>query len=154
MITYCGPGDMMQTKMDVIVIPVNTVGVMGCGIALWAKLKYPFIFESYRRLCKQGIYKIGDLALYKVSYNRWILLFPTKSEWSEKSELQYIEDGLIKLVGVYKELNIKSISFPALGCGYGELDFNRDVRPLMYRYLDPLPIPIEICLRSTKRKSA
>lgn len=66
-----------------------------------------------------------------------IIGFPTKKHWKDKSELKYIEIGLIKLVELIKKRNIKSIAIPALGCGLGQLKWN-DVRDLMVKYLEPL----------------
>lgn len=154
MIIVCGPGDVTKTKLDVIVVPVNTEGVMGCGLALWAKLRYPVIFESYRKLCREGIYGIGDIALYKVGVGKWVLLFPTKSTWADPAKMSYIEAGLKKFVAMVEAGVIRSASFPALGCGYGQLDFNKDVKPILYRYLDPLEIPVEILLYQQKNKRA
>lgn len=153
MIIYCGAGDITKTKMEVIVVPVNTEGVMGCGLALWAKLRYPAIFNSYNKLCKEDIYGIGDIALYKVGVNKWILLFPTKSTWAEPSKTAYLEAGLLKFKVMVESRLIRSASFPALGCGYGQLDFNKDVKPLMYKHLDELKIPIEICLYQPKKRT-
>lgn len=75
--------------------------------------------------------------------DHWILLFPTKEHWRRPSKLEYIEAGLVKFVQTYAEKNITSIAFPRLGCGNGELNWE-DVRPLMEKYLNPLPIDIYI----------
>lgn len=137
--------------MDVIVVPVNTQGVMGCGLALWAKLRYPVIFESYKKLCKDKLYGIGDIVLYKVGVGKWVLLFPTKTLWSEPSKLSYLEAGLKRFVAMVNAGVIKSASFPAIGCGYGQLELETQVKPLLYQYLEPLPIKVEICLYEPKK---
>ena len=72
--------------------------------------------------------------------------FPTKKHWREKSKPEYIEAGLKKFVETYDEKGIVSISFPLLGCGNGELDWELQVRPLMEEYLKPLPINVYIHL--------
>ena len=72
-------------------------------------------------------------------------MFPTKQNWRNPSKIEYIEDGLLKFVNTYAEKNISSIAFPRLGCGNGELDWN-EVRPVMEKYLKPLPIDVYIYL--------
>lgn len=77
--------------------------------------------------------------------NYWVLLFPTKKDWHEPSRLEYIEAGLKKFVETYAEKGITSIAFPKIGCGCGSLSWE-EVKPLMERYLNPLPIPVCVCL--------
>lgn len=76
--------------------------------------------------------------------DKWIVNFPTKHHWKDNSDLKKIEQGLVLLVQMIVRENITSIALPALGCGNGKLNFDRDVLPLMKRYLSPLDIPIEI----------
>lgn len=135
-------GDLLKSPAQVLVNAVNTVGVMGKGIASQFKNKYPEMFKEYRSLCNAGNFKIGELLLF-YEKDHWIMLFPTKKHWRNPSNLSYIEDGLKKFVEVYDGLNITSIAFPKLGCGNGGLDWN-DVRPLMEKYLKPLPIDVYI----------
>jgi len=144
MITYV-EGDLFQSPAKVLVNTVNTVGVMGKGIANEFKQIYPDMFKRYRALCEKKQLKIGQLWLYKTS-NKWILNFPTKMSWREKSRPEYIEEGLKKFVTTYDAKEITSISFPMLGCGNGELDWETQVRPLMEKYLKKLPITIYIHL--------
>lgn len=141
MITYL-EGDIFNSPAQVIVNTVNTVGVMGKGIALSFKNKYPEMFQAYKRVCEKKLLKTGKLMLYYAP-DHWILLFPTKEHWRRPSKLEYIESGLVKFVESYAEKNITSIAFPRLGCGNGELNWE-DVRPLMEKYLNPLPIDIYI----------
>ena len=142
-ITYCGPGDILTTKATTIVIPVNTMGVMGSGFALWYKLKYPEQFARYKKACVQGTLRIGRLLEQTLPSGGSALLFPTKDRFYNDSTLEYIESGLLRFTELYEIRNCRSIAFPALGCGRGGLEFIQ-VKPLLYRYLDPLPIPIEI----------
>lgn len=137
-------GDILDSPAQVIVNTVNTVGVMGKGLALSFKKRYPDMFESYKKVCEKHQLTIGKLMLYKEA-DHWILLFPTKENWRNPSKLEYIEKGLMKFVSTYAEKHITSIAFPKLGCGNGELDWNL-VRPLMERYLKPLPIDVYIYL--------
>jgi O-acetyl-ADP-ribose deacetylase (regulator of RNase III) len=142
MITYAA-SDLFKSDAQVLVNAVNTVGAMGKGIALAFKQKYPEMFEQYRVLCKSGAFDIGQLWLYK-SPEKWILNFPTKRDWRDKSQIEYVEAGLKRFVEIYEAEGISSISFPRLGCGLGGLNWENEVRPLMERYLNPLPISISI----------
>jgi len=137
-------GDIFDSPAQVIVNTVNTVGVMGKGLALSFKKRYPDMFESYKKVCEKHQLTIGKLMLHQEA-DHWILLFPTKENWRNPSKLEYIEKGLMKFVSTYAEKHITSIAFPKLGCGNGELDWNL-VRPLMERYLKPLPIDVYIYL--------
>ena len=148
MITYMS-GDLFRSPAKVLVNTVNTVGVMGKGIALRFKRIYPEMFEMYRNHCERGDLRIGQLFLYKTP-NKWVLNFPTKKHWRNPSREEYIESGLKKLRACYPELGMTSIAFPELGCGNGELNFEAQVRPLMERYLGGLSIPTFIYLRGVK----
>jgi O-acetyl-ADP-ribose deacetylase (regulator of RNase III) len=144
MITYvvC---DLFESPARVLVNTVNTVGVMGKGIAKDFKLVYPEMFRDYQILCEKKALDIGKLWLYRTP-NKWVLNFPTKRHWRHPSRPEYIEAGLAKFVETYHLYGISSISFPLLGCGNGELDWQTQVRPLMERYLDKLPIAIFVHL--------
>ena len=142
MITYV-VGDLFTSPAKVLVNTVNTVGVMGKGIALDFKRIYPEMFEQYQYYCESGMLDIGKLWLYKTRH-KWILNFPTKKHWRSKSKTEYIAAGLDKFVNTYDSKGIDSISFPMLGCGNGELDWDADVQPLMEKYLEKLPINIFI----------
>lgn len=137
-------GDIFDSPAQVIVNTVNTVGVMGKGLALSFKHRYPEMFNAYRKVCEKKQLEIGKLMLYYAP-DHWILLFPTKENWRNPSKLEYLEKGLKKFVGTYADKGITSIAFPRLGCGNGELNWE-DVRPLMEKYLKPLPIDVYIYL--------
>ncbi|HHZ05211.1 MAG TPA: macro domain-containing protein [Clostridiales bacterium] len=135
-------GDLLSSPAQVQVNTVNTVGVMGKGIALQFKNKYPAMFEAYQNVCEKHLLDVGKLYLWK-STEKWILMFPTKKHWRNPSKIEYIESGLKKFVENYERIGIESIAFPKLGCGNGNLDWNV-VRPIMEKYLKPLPITIYI----------
>ncbi|MGL9815787.1 macro domain-containing protein [Enterococcus sp. DIV0098] len=143
--------NIFESPAQVIVNTVNTVGVMGKGIAKDYKKFYPEMFKEYQHFCEIGALDIGKLWLYKTS-NKWILNFPTKKHWRNPSKSEYIELGLKKFVSTYKEKNIKSISFPQLGVGNGGLDWEKQVKPLMEKYLADLPIDVFIHLYSKNVK--
>ncbi len=140
MVTYV-KGDLFKSPAQVLVNTVNTVGVMGKGIAKTFKTIYPEMFTRYQRLCETNQLTIGKLWLYKTKH-KWILNFPTKVSWRQPSKPEYIEEGLRKFVATYSQHGITSIAFPQLGCGNGELDWQRTVRPIMEKHLDNLLLDI------------
>lgn len=135
-------GNIFNSPAQVIVNTVNTVGVMGKGLALSFKKRYPKMFEAYKRACDKHQLTIGKLMLYYAP-DHWILMFPTKENWRNPSKLEYLEAGLHKFVNTYAEKGITSIAFPKLGCGNGELLWS-DVKPVMEKYLKQLPITVYI----------
>lgn len=135
-------GDIFKSPAQVIVNTVNTVGVMGKGIALSFKQAYPQMFNAYREACEKKTFQMGNLMLWR-EVDHWILLFPTKENWRNPSKLEYIELGLKKFVKKYFSMGITSIAFPRLGCGNGGLNW-KAVKPLMERYLKDLPIDVYI----------
>jgi O-acetyl-ADP-ribose deacetylase (regulator of RNase III) len=137
--------DLFDSPAQALVNTVNTVGVMGKGIAASFKKLYPDMYNQYRRLCQEGKLTIGRLHLYRTA-NKIIVNFPTKEHWRQRSRVEYIEAGLEKFATHYGDYGISSVSFPQLGCGHGELDWERQVRPVMERYLHHLPIPVYIHL--------
>ena len=104
-------GDIFSSPAQVIVNTVNTVGVMGKGVALSFKKRYPDMFQHYKSICEKRLLTIGKLMLY-YEPDYWVLLFPTKENWRNPSKLEYIEKGLMKFVNSYAEKSITSIAFP------------------------------------------
>ena len=148
MITYVD-FSLFDSPAKVLVNTVNTVGVMGKGIAKEFKSIYPDMFTEYQQLCERGVLNIGDLWIYKTPH-KWVLNFPTKKHWRSPSRPEYLEAGLKKFAQVYQEARITSISFPQLGCGNGELDWKTQSKPLMEEYLKGLPIEIFIHVASSR----
>lgn len=146
MITYL-KGNLFESPAQVLVNTVNTFGVMGKGIARTFKQIYPEMFREYQILCESinpdGTRKFdtGNLWLYKTTH-KWILNFPTKKHWRSPSKAEYIEEGLKTLVKIYQEAGISTIAFPPPGCGNGELNWEKDVKPLMEKYLSKEPIDV------------
>ena len=135
-------GNIFKSTAEVIVNPVNTVGIMGKGLALKFKINYPDMFVKYQEICNKKLLKPGILYLH-TSKNKKILLFPTKEHWKNNSKVEYIEKGLIAFINGYEKYNIKSIAFPKLGCGLGGLDW-QEIKVLMEKYLEKLPIEVYI----------
>lgn len=133
-LTIIYQGNIFNSQCQTIVNTVNCVGVMGKGLALEMKKRYPDMFDRYKDYCTKGLIDIGKLWLYKHSDEKWILNFPTKKDWRNKSEYEYIEEGMKKFVETYKEKDIKTIAFPMLGCSNGGLD-KEIVLQIMTKYL-------------------
>jgi O-acetyl-ADP-ribose deacetylase (regulator of RNase III) len=137
-------GNIFNSKAQTIVNTVNCVGVMGKGIALVFKLRYPKMFDLYKDHCKSKLIEIGKLWLYKGEENApWVLNFPTKFHWKYPSKIEYLEKGLEKFCSTYKDQGITSIAFPLLGTHNGGLDKDT-VLNLMEEYLGKCVIDIEI----------
>ena len=116
-------GNIFNSSCEFLVNPVNCVGVMGKGLALEFKNKYPLNFEIYKKACDNASFNIGNLLIVPVD-NKFIVNFPTKKHWRNKSDLEFIKIGLEELKVAIKDFNIKSIALPKLGCGLGGLDLN------------------------------
>lgn len=133
---------LLESQAQTIVNTVNTVGVMGKGLAQALKQREPEMFKAYKRICDQGLLDVGKLWLWRPQA-QWILNFPTKTQWRRPSKIEYIEAGLRKFVDQYESKGIREIAFPRLGCGNGGLDW-AEVKPLMHSYLADLPIRVYI----------
>lgn len=133
-LTIINDRNIFDSQCQTIVNTINCVGVMGKGIALEMKKRYPEMFDKYKDYCDKGLIDVGKLWLYKHSDEKWILNFPTKKHWKNKSEYEYIESGMIKFLETYKERGIKTIAFPMLGCSNGGLDKNIVIQ-IMTKYL-------------------
>lgn len=131
-----------DSSAQTLVNTVNCVGVMGKGLAKEFKSREPGMFRAYREICYRGDLRPGLLWLWR-GKTSWVLNFPTKIHWRNPSKIEWIEAGLQKFVANYKSLDISEVSFPRLGCGNGDLDWN-EVRPLMEKYLGDLSIPVFI----------
>jgi len=136
-------GDMFNSKTQTLVNTVNCVGVMGKGIALEFKQRFPDMYDDYVKQCNAGHVKLGRPYLYKSLIPPWILNFPTKDHWRSVSKLSDITEGMNYLRAHYKEWGIKSIAVPPLGCGQGQLDWTI-VGPTLYRILKEFDISVEL----------
>lgn len=134
-------GDILQAHAEALVNTVNTVGVMGKGVALQFKQAYPDNFSAYEAACRRGEVKLGKMFVFHTSAlhgPRLIINFPTKRHWLRKSRVEDIESGLNSLVQVIRQEGITSIAIPPLGCGSGGLKWD-EVRKLIKTALDDLP---------------
>lgn len=130
-------------NFDYYIAPVNCVGVMGKGIALEFKQRYPDMYEWYKDKCKTKQLRPGRLLFYRCHIeHHYIICFPTKDHWRNPSTYQYIESGLEALREAFIDIEsrstlVPSVGMPALGCGNGGLDFDQ-VHSLVTKYLNDL----------------
>lgn len=143
---YSMKGNLLEDSAEVYVNTVNTVGVMGKGIALQFKQAFPDVFKQYAKDCKSGDVQVGKMHVVPVhglASPKYIINFPTKEHWRNPSTLEYIQEGLKDLVQVIQQLNIKSIALPPLGCGNGGMNWSV-VRPYIIEALEPLSIDVHL----------
>ncbi len=123
-------GNLLDAKVEALVNTVNTVGVMGKGIALMFKEAFPENFKAYAAACRRNEVRVGHMFVterQQLMMPRWIINFPTKMHWRQPSEMEWIESGLADLVRVITDKHIRSVAIPPLGSGNGGLEW-REVR--------------------------
>ena len=151
MITY-KTGNLLEAPVEALVNTVNTVGVMGKGIALQFKNAFPENNKVYADAVKSGSFQLGKVLVVQikaVGTVKFVINFPTKAHWRFPSRIEWIRDGLKDLHARIEEYNIRSIALPPLGCGNGGLDWNL-VRPLIEETLSDLDADIIIYEPSQK----
>ena len=137
-------GNIFTTSCQTTVNTINCVGVMGAGIALEYKYRYPAMYDEYVELCKQKFIDIGKLWIYKREPQRkWVLNFPTKKHWKFESKEEYLVKGLQKFGETWHQKGIRSIAFPILGADKGGLDKGLSIE-IMEFYLSKCDLPVEI----------
>ena len=136
-----GKGNLLDADVQALVNTVNTVGIMGKGIALQFKKAYPENFAAYAKACEREEVQIGRMFIHhlaKLENPQFIVNFPTKGHWRSRSKLEDIESGLDALVKDVKRLGIESLALPPLGCGHGGLVWE-DVYPMIVQAFKDLP---------------
>jgi O-acetyl-ADP-ribose deacetylase (regulator of RNase III) len=135
-------GNLLDARVEALVNTVNTVGIMGRGIALQFKQAFPEMYRDYERACQAGEIRPGKMHVFDLGGlgggPRWIINFPTKSHWRARSRIEDIESGLQDLLNVIRRLHIRSIAVPPLGCGNGGLNWE-EVRPKIEAALREVP---------------
>lgn len=141
-------GDLLAARTEALVNTVNTVGVMGAGLASQFKQRFPSNYAAYAIACRAGVVQPGRMFVCQTdSFNaarllpRWIINFPTKRHWQDASRIEDIRAGLVALIDEIHEREIRSIAVPQLGCGYGGLSW-KAVRPLIEAALAPLNVRV------------
>jgi O-acetyl-ADP-ribose deacetylase (regulator of RNase III) len=133
-------GNLLRARTEALVNTVNTVGVMGKGIALMFKEAFPANFRAYEAACEEKRVQVGKMFVTETAAlegPRWIINFPTKKHWRQPSKLEWIKEGLQDLRKIVADLKIRSIALPPLGSGNGGLDW-KDVRAEVERALGDL----------------
>ncbi|GII29152.1 macro domain-containing protein [Planotetraspora mira] len=137
-------GDLLRDDAQALVNTVNTVGVMGRGIARQFKREFPDVFTAYAEACADGRVQPGHILPVRLGDgDRWVLNFPTKRHWRQRSRLDDVEAGLDDLARILVRLDIRSVAVPPLGCGNGGLDWSQ-VRPLIFEKLGGLETDIRL----------
>lgn len=136
-------GDMFDVEVDIRVNTVNCKGVMGAGVALAFKNRYPDMFLEYRNACLAEEIKPGQMYIWRGAPNNWVINFPTKRHWREKSRYEDIASGLSSLHDYLKNFPGVKVALPALGCGNGGLDWKR-VAPMIEHSLCDLNAEIYV----------
>jgi O-acetyl-ADP-ribose deacetylase (regulator of RNase III) len=145
MITYT-TGNLLEADTEALVNTVNTVGVMGKGIALQFAERFKTNLKVYKEACKSGSLQVGQLLAVKdadMHGERLIINFPTKKDWKHPSSYAYVEEGLKALVTLIKERHITSIALPPLGCGNGGLQWAK-VKPMIEGHLGALDVRVVV----------
>lgn len=155
MLSFVG-GDFFDYDADIMVNTVNCVGVMGAGVALAFKNRYPQMFHEYVNQCKAGKIRPGKPYVWlkrdMISKDIEIINFPTKDDWRAPSEYSYIEDGLRWLSTHLNDKEKKVVTLPALGCGHGGLEWER-VKDLIRMYLSDTPADVLVFEPSSSKKA-
>lgn len=140
-------GDIFAQSAVALVNPVNCVGVMGRGLAVQFRRRFPDAFEPYRQACRDRALRPGRVLVWPTRRPapRWIVHFPTKRHWRDPSRLEDIDAGLRDLAAAVRRHRMPSVAVPPLGCGLGGLDW-ASVRPLLEAHLADLPCAV-IALR-------
>lgn len=136
-------GDILKSKTQTLINTVNCVGIMGKGIALEFKNRFPEMFKDYVEKCERKEVKVGVPYIYKTLFPPQIINFPTKDHWKSVAKISDIEYGLQHLLEHYKEWGVTSLAIPPLGCGNGQLEW-KAVGPLIYRFGKQMNIPVEM----------
>ncbi len=135
-------GNILESSAHTLINTVNCVGIMGKGIALEFKKKFPDMYKDYLSRCEKGEVKLGKPYLYKRAVPPWILNFPTKDHWRSISHFEDIIEGLKYLAENYRKWGITSLAVPPLGMGSGKLKWEHTA-PIIYEFLNKLDISIE-----------
>lgn len=142
-VSLCPAGtDLFALPAHTLVNPVNTVGVMGAGLALAFARRWPAHLAWYQEQCRLGLLQPGEPQLDRGDGSRpWILAMPTKQHWRHPSRLEWVEAGLERLAGRLPGSGIQSLALPALGCGLGGLPYAEVERAVLH-YLQEAGIPV------------
>lgn len=149
-------GNLLEGLVEALVNTVNTVGVMGKGIALQFKNAFPENYKAYSDAVKSGAFRLGEVLVVPVKTvgtARFVINFPTKAHWRFPSRIEWIQAGLKDLRAKIQEYSIRSIALPPLGCGNGGLDWSQ-IQPLIEEEMGDLEAEVIIYEPSQKVKES
>lgn len=129
-------GDIFQSD-GIVAIPVNVVGVMGKGLAKSFALRYPSFKSLYQTAIRDGLLDVHTPCVL-THKGKTFIMFPTKGDWRNKSNINDIEKALDNLRPVCEKMNITMVALPALGCGCGELNY-AEVKALVQKKFENDP---------------
>ena len=149
-----GKGNLLAAEVDALVNTVDTVGIMGKGVALQFKQAFPDNFKAYAKACREDEVRLGRMFTTHTGMltPRLIINFPTKAHWKSNSRLKDIELGMDDLIKVVIENGVNSIALPPLGCGFGGLRWS-EVKPIIVRAFANIP-DVEVLLYSPNQAIA
>jgi O-acetyl-ADP-ribose deacetylase (regulator of RNase III) len=156
MINYI-QGNLLEDSAEALVNTVNEVGVMGKGIALMFKERFPRNTELYERACEAKEVHVGRMLVTKnpaLWGTRWIINFPTKKHWRQPSKLEWIREGLKDLVQVLQENDIHSVALPPLGCGNGGLEWSQVKSEIEIALVDIPEINVRVYVPTNEYQNA
>ncbi len=140
-------GNIFDSHADALINTVNTVGIMGKGIALQFKKAFPYNYKIYAKACKEGEVQVGQLLAVKdqniSTGEKWIINFPTKTDWRKPSEYEYVEKGLESLLEFIDKHELSSIALPPLGAGNGGLEWEK-VKQIIEKKLEGKRIDVYV----------
>jgi O-acetyl-ADP-ribose deacetylase (regulator of RNase III) len=126
MISYHPSKNIFKSNAEALVNPVNCRGVMGAGLALAFKKRYPSNYKQYRESCKENLLDPGGILVHFSNADGKIILnLATKNYWTAKSQLSYVTNGMQELLSIVDAVGIPSVAIPQLGCGLGGLSWNQ-----------------------------
>lgn len=147
-------GNLLEAEAEALVNTVNTAGIMGKGIALQFRKRFPAMHEAYRKACAAGEVQPGRMHVYErreMFGPRYLINFPTKRHWKERARIEDIEGGLKSLAEEIQSRGIQSIAIPALGCGLGGLSW-ADVFPRIRKALERIPDVLALVYQPASRE--
>jgi len=147
-------GSIFDSTAELLVCPVNCVGVMGKGLALEFKRRFPKLEAPYKQICKLELLPVGSASTIILPTGKpHVMVAFTKQHWRKPSRLDWVNGCLIDIAKGWNMLKFESIAIPQLGCGCGGLDWRR-VEPLYHKHLGGLNCNVEIWVHDQKKECA
>jgi O-acetyl-ADP-ribose deacetylase (regulator of RNase III) len=105
-----------------LVVPVNTIGVMGAGLALDVAKRYPEVVAPYKAACRSGSVRPGEAHVFAVNDRVWFAA--TKADWRAPSRGSWVVSCAEQIAALsHRRPDVREVAVPALGCGLGCLSW-------------------------------